>query len=1732
MSMLKSSLARRIALALTDLALLAIAWFSAYMIRQMLGSESMPLDKFPNPDYFDQMRVLLPWVALVHLGTFFLFKVYQGVLRYVSITELRAILAASCVTVGLLIGWNILAEGRESFLFMPVVGTLEGGTRVFRIPYGILLIYFMLSVMMTGGLRFSWRLWSEGRRRFDDDAQATLIVGAGDLAERTLRELLQSESSSFRPVCIVAKEPSRLGLKIHGTQVRGTIADIPQFLHDDQIGTVLIALDDDDPDVLSQVVQHCHEAKVAFHLIPTIRDVSSGRVEIRPLRRVKIEDLLGREPIDLHLPDERNYLRDEVVLITGAGGSIGSELCRQVAWCKPSVMILVGKGENSIHGIYHELKDLHPELLVCPLVADIRDENGMLRLFQIYRPTVVFHAAAHKHVPLMEVQPAEAVKNNVFGTAVVAFMAHQFAVKRFVLISSDKAVRPTSVMGATKRLAEMIVFSLAKQSGTIFQAVRFGNVLGSRGSVIPIFERQIAAGGPVTVTHPEVTRFFMTIPEAVNLVLQAGSNDGQGALYLLDMGKPVKVLDLVKNLITLSGLKVGTDIEIRFTGLRPGEKLHEELLTEGENIESTEIPKISRTMPFDVPGWADIQTLLLELREMAEHSDAASVLKRLRSVIDDYHPGELAELTDEQALAAKFEKARLNVERSSENARFSLGLLAEASVPKSIVIESPAPSSTAQPELFPQDQNEIPTEPGVHPAVVRKSGDELVQPIAETPVEPESEDTEPPASEMQMGTDAVSVTFHEHETLEEHPEEDAPVAIVPESAPEESLVSEESASVDEEEPIEPAPELPAVGSEEISSEESKVEPDTVNVQSVAFREPPIEGGESDTSVPVPPTDIVPEASDLVSEDELPSDELIDETLSEQVAEDPVLEEPAVEDDIPMADLLADAFGDEMGAAPADDTPESEPESQPEPVAEAEPAPERIEEQQDLDGSPSKEDEDSIESSDDIVELTLEAEEVEEESISESDSEPIDTPPLEPESVPVQEELSGESHSPDKVGQPDMFDDSQEKTEEGESTSKEVHLDWTDGETGTPYQTGMEDDFELSPIKIPSPDDEDEESPVSEKILEDERLTPDPVSVDLLADMQGLPRENIRMHDTTEIAVHKLDFNTPRSMRHEVPPVDEDDEDDGNETLTEEESLEARRALERTRRDLELSGAGATPLPLPSQVLSGLAGEPNYTDTSTDELLHAHDISREDREAFQQRHEARRAGPVTCTFFALVEDVAPRARQEFFQHLAIRMDATSRLVVSGVSDLKIIPKSIHARTTILPTDLVTAPERWNAAASFAPEDSLLISVSPDVRLVPDFCERVRNVAGGRPNCYLFYSDYIESSDEEEKSIALHDHQGCPHERFEFGPVLMYRSRAIHALGGFNESLRHAWEYDMHLRLMQEGLFHRVSPALYKVLKPSRDEATSDVLHSPGRGVLGGFSYVFYPEDVEAEVTAVFERALKEIGAWLDQPTVEVPQPKDKPAVMGSVVIPVLNRAKYIGNAIEKVIEGTAQDFEIVVVDNGSTDGTIKIVEEWAAKDDRVRLVHGTGKSIASALNEGIRAARGKYICQLDSDDEYVPETLEKMIAQLESNPKCGLAISYYRLMDEKGRVIEDVPPVQHTGYTRNQILRRDGAGAVRVFPKAVLEEFGLYDEIQFGNFGEDYDMVLKVGEKYDVDRVHEVLYHYRRHADNTDVTRDPEMKYHNKNNARQQALIRRMELNDKRTHVKEPKRDGE
>lgn len=448
--------------------------------------------------------------------------------------------------------------------------------------FRVMVITWMLHIIMIGGSRFLLRVLND-RESFRNTAnlKRVLIVGAGQGGTMLAKNLLHAPNPDRLPIIFVDDDQSKQQLKVMNLTVAGTTKNIPKLVANYGIDEIIIAIPSLGRIGIQSIYKDCAKTNLPVKVMPSIEDVMTGKVAVNEMKEVQIEDLLGRDEVKLDMIAISNKLTDKVILVTGAGGSIGSEICRQVMSFQPKKLILLGHGENSIYTIHMELLQRSTGTELIPIIADIQDRDRIFEVVEQYQPDVIYHAAAHKHVPLMEYNPHEAVKNNIFGTKNVAEAAHEFDVKNFVMISTDKAVNPPNVMGATKRIAEMVVQNLARNSKTKFAAVRFGNVLGSRGSVIPLFKKQIVAGGPVTVTHPDMTRYFMTIPEASRLVLQAGTLGGNGEIFVLDMGEPVKIVDLARNLIQLSGFKED-EIKIEFSGLRPGEKMYEELLNKEE----------------------------------------------------------------------------------------------------------------------------------------------------------------------------------------------------------------------------------------------------------------------------------------------------------------------------------------------------------------------------------------------------------------------------------------------------------------------------------------------------------------------------------------------------------------------------------------------------------------------------------------------------------------------------------------------------------------------------------------------------------------------------------------------------------------------------------------------------------------------------------------------------------------------------------------------------------------------------------------------------------------------------------------------------------------------------------------------------------------------------------------------------------------------------------------------
>ena len=563
--------------------------------------------------------------TLVYIAVFYVFGLYNRLWQYASTGELLSIVYA--VTVG--------TGGTAAVVYF--YGVSQAATLPFRLPNSAAVLLWFSMVFLIGGSRFMWRILQENTfdRHVPGSQKQVLIVGAGDAGVLAARELKNRNYRDGRPIGFIDDDRSKLKLQLLGIPVLGTRKDITRVVKGHNIDEVIIAMPSASGESVREIVQICEKSGVDLKIMPGVYDIISGDISVNPIRQVQVEDLLGRDPVSVDLEEVAGYVAGETVFITGAGGSIGSEICRQIARFNPGKLVLLGHGENSIFEIEQELRAEHPGIDYITEILDIQDRQKVYLIFERYKPGVVFHAAAHKHVPLMERNPEEALKNNIIGSQNLAEAADKTRVKTFVSISTDKAVNPTSVMGATKRTVEMLIQSLDSRSQTKFVAVRFGNVLGSNGSVIPTFKRQIAKGGPVTVTHPDMVRYFMTIPEAAQLVIQAGAMAKGGEIFILDMGKPVKIVDLAKDLIRLSGFEPDVDIKIQFTGIRPGEKLFEELLTAEEGITSTKHSRIFVAKPNGIDAKL-LEELTHIVRERGSYLTRDEVIELLQTVIPTF----------------------------------------------------------------------------------------------------------------------------------------------------------------------------------------------------------------------------------------------------------------------------------------------------------------------------------------------------------------------------------------------------------------------------------------------------------------------------------------------------------------------------------------------------------------------------------------------------------------------------------------------------------------------------------------------------------------------------------------------------------------------------------------------------------------------------------------------------------------------------------------------------------------------------------------------------------------------------------------------------------------------------------------------------------------------------------------------------------------------------------------
>ena len=573
--------------------------------------------KYQNLDTNTIMLSIITYM-LIHTVSFKLFKCYSSLWRYAGEEELVSILSACLVYV------------------IPVYIV----HRLIGIDYSILFyaVSTILIIGYTGGLRLVYRTGRRFKTRMivSQDSQRVLVVGAGSAGQMIINELKENPQLKKVPVGIIDDDINKIGRVIHNVKILGNTSQVKEIVEKENVDEIILAMANVDKARKSEIINICKETKCKLKTIPGIYEIIDGKVDIKKIRDVDIEDLLGREPIKVNMEEMSGYIEERTVLVTGGGGSIGSELCRQIASFNPKHLIIVDNYENNAYAIQQELiRKYEGKLNLSTIIASIREYKRMDEIFNEYKPDVVFHAAAHKHVPLMENSPSEAIKNNIFGTLNVARLADTYKVKRMVLISTDKAVNPTNIMGATKRAAEMIIQTINKNSETEFVAVRFGNVLGSNGSVIPLFKKQIAEGGPVTITHPDIIRYFMTIPEAVQLVLQAGAMAKGGEIFILDMGEPVKIVDLANNLIRLSGFEPGVDIKIEYSGLRPGEKLYEELLMSEEGLTKTANSKIFIGKPVEFDTKKVMHNLEM-LKKIVDNEDVELIDSVMRAFVTTY----------------------------------------------------------------------------------------------------------------------------------------------------------------------------------------------------------------------------------------------------------------------------------------------------------------------------------------------------------------------------------------------------------------------------------------------------------------------------------------------------------------------------------------------------------------------------------------------------------------------------------------------------------------------------------------------------------------------------------------------------------------------------------------------------------------------------------------------------------------------------------------------------------------------------------------------------------------------------------------------------------------------------------------------------------------------------------------------------------------------------------------
>lgn len=598
-----------------DIILINISYIAAFLIRFEFNVAS-PVFEAWFSTYLNHFLILTG----IKIVVLYFFGMYKSLWKYAGIEELLKTVAVAFVSTAVVIFYLVLVQD--------------------NMPRGVYIITFILDIYLIGGVRLGYRFIKGARgmslfKSGENKINRVMVIGAGDAGSVIIKELRNHSELKSKPVVVIDDNKDKLNRRIAGVPIAGTRHDIVSLAKKYRIDEIIIAIPSANKKDIRDIVEKCNKTQCKLKILPGLYELIDEKVSVSKLRNVDIEDLLGRESVQVNLEGISGYLQNKVVLVTGGGGSIGSELCRQIAKFKPKKLIALDVYENSIFELQNEMARTEPDLDFKPLIASVRDSSRMRDIFKEYMPHVVFHAAAYKHVPLMELDPKEAVKNNILGTNILVDLADDYGIEKFVLISTDKAVNPCNVMGATKRAAEMILQAKSKTSKTQFSAVRFGNVLGSNGSVIPIFRKQIELGGPVTVTHPEVTRYFMTIPEAVQLVIQAGAMAGGGEIFILDMGQPVKIIELAENIIKLSGFKPYEDIDIQIVGLRPGEKLYEELMLEEEGIQKTVHEKIYIGKPLSL----DNELLAQQIEKLADmiNADDESMVEYLKEMIPTYN---------------------------------------------------------------------------------------------------------------------------------------------------------------------------------------------------------------------------------------------------------------------------------------------------------------------------------------------------------------------------------------------------------------------------------------------------------------------------------------------------------------------------------------------------------------------------------------------------------------------------------------------------------------------------------------------------------------------------------------------------------------------------------------------------------------------------------------------------------------------------------------------------------------------------------------------------------------------------------------------------------------------------------------------------------------------------------------------------------------------------------------